>query len=384
MKIKKIIYTSIIIILLVYLNQQYIYCFETNQKIIFRSSVEIGPKGQSYTLPDRKGYPGETLQMGYDNKMRWAGFAEFNPVTTPFAITEPFLKTRDRCPSDTMFLPIRPRDYLGEVVEPPEDNMSTGDMSTPEGDMSTVLGYCIVTDNGKWRMDENGNGILSDWVAEPESPFYCLEKYQAYNTPDTFTWPRLFPVMNDEQTDDHDSHTFNFSLADQIAINDFFHAVKLQLIYSNTIDTWYANLHRREIYTPEYYNEHPEKHSWLEMIGYPLMKFQFMVTSRTDKDEMVNNYFGYEDSYFPNSEFYYRHVWNNVSNKCRIIHVPSITPYYPPGAPYNPELYDSEDYTPLGEYNRVQWQIPSYCNTEWCHYGTVFYAWASARVLCLR
>ncbi|MBW1616164.1 MAG: hypothetical protein JRJ49_06445, partial [Deltaproteobacteria bacterium] len=252
MKIKKIIYISIVIILLVYLNQKYIYCFETNQKIIFRSSVEIGPTGQSYTLPDRKGKAGETLQMGSGNEMRWAGFGSFDPVTTPFAITEPFLKTKDKCPSDTMFLPVR---------------MSNADKG------EETLGYCIVTDNGKWGVDENGLGIISPWVWEAEASFYCAEKHQAYSMPSTFLWPRLSQVLYHEEKssryleDDNitleqpDSDIwdlwyidggiwrkrkinsripmdYHFSIEEQHAIDDFFHSAKLHLFSSNMIDTW--------------------------------------------------------------------------------------------------------------------------------------------------
>ncbi|MBW1649333.1 MAG: hypothetical protein JRJ44_01395 [Deltaproteobacteria bacterium] len=429
MKIKKIIYILTMVILLVYLNQKYMYCFETNKKITFQSSVEIGPEGQSYILPNKKGFPGETLQMsGNNQKMIWAALPPLNPATTPFDISEPFLRTKDKCPSDTLFLPILLSDFDGSVRDIlTGEILSEGETSSTENNETNVRGYCIVTDNGKWGEDENGKGVLSDWVWEPESSFYCLEKYQAYNMPLTFIWPRLYPVIDgredlDLDGDEKRGYIGHFSWKDIQTIENFFHAIELKMLYSNMIDTYYSATQKGYIFWDKNSRESSSGNT-AYFTQYPPMKAMFMVTSRWEwKDdfdgfnETVNEYA--KNHMNPNQYFlasdvrtdanatffntyvhgpyantlYYYDTGDHSSeqfavNKCRIIHATIIAPFY------SPEKHEDIKFTRIGTkfcnvfYNQsVENCLYASCDNTSCDKtkASAFFGWASAKVLCFR
>ncbi len=211
MNIKTIFFTIIVMAASGYIWKQTIYSFETHtlDGVTTYSTVQIGVGEGNYSLPKPPtNATNKILQVQPDGTLGWSNLY---PERMELDYSEPFLKTQEECPENTMYLPLEPN-------------------------RNPHRGYCIVTRNNDW------DGILPPQpIPATYIGFYCETTFdtRAFLPPTTFFWPHLWNVWSTRIPDE--DVWDKFENWEKSRIENFVQAVygePLPLAYSNNYDCW--------------------------------------------------------------------------------------------------------------------------------------------------
>ncbi len=247
MKVKNIFYIIVILLITIPIYRKNIYGFETHKKIVIGGELKIVDPDtkKSYSYPDSAPIGNSLMVLGDDNKLKWQGSIL---DATPAIYKEPFLKYREQCPEDTLFLPVVPPSdpalYDMNVRERCKNlKFNAADIEFCQKIKDETRGYCIVTTNPQnpdsfyEPEDEHWEGTITELMPVEKAGYYCASVYDAYLPPMSFYWPRIWSALCTWINETYVRNRFHWD--DYARLWDFANAVLYKPHITQEIDTFW-------------------------------------------------------------------------------------------------------------------------------------------------